>query len=253
MLLRRSDFALSPQDVFEIVLYHSFTWTPKTILLERNSISDYAQRSMSSNLSISELYHENSKLYSQILPELAATRVSVEELRRTFVERRVTNAKRTPIETAEVNRLLWYQTVKRAAETIDPSIFYSIDLRVVAEGSLIVVEPYSGSFQLVRNLSADDQTRLWNAVCLIRGGTKNARCDLIFLIGSFARNELIFGSRGYRRVLVEAGRLVEAILSSAKRLGVMAETVIEFADHEIDKVVEADGIESGTVAIIELG
>ena len=75
---------------------------------------------------------------------------------------------------------------------------------------------------------------------------------MLLVLGSFARNDILFGPRGYRRTLVEAGRMAEEVVANADRSGISRRVIYEFIDRELDSVMEADGVEQGTLIVIEL-
>src|SRR2546422_7532087 len=75
----------------------------------------------------------------------------------------------------------------------------------------------------------------------------------ILILGSFARNDVLLGPRGYRRTLLETGRLVQEIVHQAKRLGLTVRPLYEFTDRDVDTVMEADGIEQSTLMAFEFG
>src|SRR5438034_3819165 len=95
---RRSDTPLDAQALFAALCQFQLDWPGKTVRLERNSLLDHQQRPVSPNVSVAELYHENSKLYPNMLGELAAARVKVKELRQAFIRRRAAVATRQPPE-----------------------------------------------------------------------------------------------------------------------------------------------------------
>ena len=76
---------------------------------------------------------------------------------------------------------------------------------------------------------------------------------MLFLIGCFARNDVLFGARGYRRTVLEAGQVTAGLLAEAERLGLDTVPIFEFTDRDLDAVMEADGIEEGALVAIAIG
>jgi hypothetical protein len=74
----------------------------------------------------------------------------------------------------------------------------------------------------------------------------------LFVVGRFGCNEVLLGARGYRRTLVEAGRVLEQVLMQARQFGLRATSSFEFFDRVLDEVIEADGTEEGIVAVVHL-
>jgi hypothetical protein len=104
----------------------------------------------------------------------------------------------------------------------------------------------------VKRITGDEAAHLTNAARLLEKSDAPPE-PLLFLIGNFARNDLLFGVRGYRRTLIEAGRVLEAALRMATQSGLAAQPRLEFADRTLDLILEAEGVEEGVVAVIEVG
>ena len=81
---RRTQLTITPQRLFNEALNTPLQWPWKTVRLERNSLQDYRQRPSTAHFSVAELYHENSKLFPQMLPELAVACVEGDEFRHEF-------------------------------------------------------------------------------------------------------------------------------------------------------------------------
>ena len=46
--------------------------------------------------------------------------------------------------------------------------------------------------------------------------------------------------------------MAEAVVANADRSGISRRVIYEFIDRELDSVMEADGVEQGTLIVIEL-
>src|SRR5207244_1925091 len=79
---------IDPGQFMSKVLNMPLDWPWKRVELGHLSHHRYRQRPLSRNVAIAELYHENSKLYAERLPELAAGLIDPEALRSEFVRRR---------------------------------------------------------------------------------------------------------------------------------------------------------------------
>ena len=230
-LRRRINRSLDAQSFFEAALYARLPWPGKTTRLERDSIRDLTGRAASAQTAVAELYHENSKLFRARLPELAASDLDVSVVRREFVRRRATTLASLPSHRPEhlVSELL-----ASVARDVEPELFL---------GDVLVE---------YKRLGADDREDL-RAALEPFGGTERAGGPLLFIVASFARNELLFGARGYRRTLLEAGQLANELLMLAERAGMTAGLLFDFDDWKVDAALEADGVEEGTLAVVELG
>jgi hypothetical protein len=248
---RRTRERLSTQKMFDEVVFSSIDWPWKTVRLERDTLQDYCQRPASAIISVAELYHENSKLFPQRVPELAVTRVESDKVRRQFLQRRSSTAADAPAVNLapECRRML-----SAVTQQIPTDLFYAIELRLAAGDMLLFHEPISDKLQLLKRISADEQTRLRNALRLLApSGEREHTGPVLLVVGNFARNDLLFGSRGYRRTLIDAGRVTEGVLGIARQAGRAARVKTEFTDRDVDVLVEADGVEEGVVIAIELG
>jgi len=247
---RRARDRLTTHKVFDEVVFSSLDWPWKTVRLEHDTLQDYSQRSSSAIISLAELYHENSKLFTQKLPDLAATRIDSDQLRRGFLERRssaVVNVPEVNV-TVECRKMLSAIVHASSAE-----LFYAIELRLATENMLLFHEPVSDKLQLLKRISADERIRVRNALRLLAPHDEREHTGpVLFVVGNFARNDLLFGSRGYRRTLIDAGRVTQGVLAIARQVGLAARLRTEFADRDLDLVVEADGVEEGVVIAIEL-
>jgi hypothetical protein len=253
MIKRRTETPLRPQQLFDEVLFSPLYWPGKTVSLERNSVLNYCHRSTSAHISVAELYHENSKLFPQMLSEFTVSFTQADEFRREFLRRRAVVARASGTLGLELDRC-WYELLNGVAGTAELDLFYAVELRLVADGLLVVYEPISDTLQVVKQFSASDLDMLRHALRLM--DSSEAPLDsgpLLLILGSFARNDVLLGSRGYRRTLLEVGRLAQEIVHQAERLGLVARPLYEFIDHDVDAVMEADGIEQSTLMAFEFG
>lgn len=250
---RRTDTPISAQKLFEEAFYTPLYWPWKMVRLERKSLSDYQQRSMSANISVAELYHENSKLFPQMLSELTASLLQVDEFRREFARRRAFAIQASSASDLDLGQP-WRKLLTTIARTTEPELFYAVEVRIAAGGQLAIHEPVSDTLQVVKQFSVGDLSVLRRALRLmVAPEAPPHNGPLLFIVCSFARNDLLFGPRGYRRSLLEAGRVMQEVLRQARRLDLAARPLYEFTDRDLDAVLEVDGIEEGTLIAIELG
>jgi hypothetical protein len=242
---------LDTRKVFETICYSALHWPGKTTSLAPSSLEAYLQRPGLGSISIAELYHENSKLHPAVAASLLATRTDGNKFRHeTLVKAAAGRAvnRHAPISVPE--RL---EAVLRAAQAdCGPDLFYAVELRVLIDHSLFLWEPLGVSFTVLKQLAKDDLATLHAALEVMGSRTGRQADPLLIVLGWFARNELLLGARGYRRTLLEVGRAVQALVSGAGTQGIRAEILTEFTDIDLDAVVEADGVEQGTVAVIAL-
>jgi hypothetical protein len=240
---------LDARRLFDRVNYSSLDWPLKTIRLEPDTVEECNQRIASPRVSVAELYHENSKLFEGVLDRLAATHVDPDEVRREFLERRRSSVAATAPYSFGDPRVIGLLTAVRDACPIE--LFYAIDLRVCEAGRLCWHEPMSDACFLIKELTEERHLRFRSAVVPRR--PRDARDGVaVVLVGNLARNDLLYGARGYRRTLLEAGRIAETVVRQASLHGAASGVWFEFVDRQVDACLECDGVEEAALAIIEV-
>lgn len=244
---------MTPEQIFDHLLYAPLPWPGKTVRLQRNSLLDFMHRPVLAQPSSAELYHENSKLFGELVSELAAARVDGDSLRMEFVRRRAAAIARSRPREPDVAPVTRRLLGGLSAEA-DPRLFYAVELYLVAHGAVAFHEPLGDALHIVKELTPDEVRQVGGALRLLptEETTTSPGGDVLFAVGSFARNNVLLGARGYRRTLVEAGRVAEVVARVARELGLAARLVQEFADSELDLALEADGTEVGTLIAFEL-
>jgi SagB-type dehydrogenase family enzyme len=243
---RKSDFDNSVEEVLREAADPHLLWPSKTLHFEKSSSVEVRERLTSSKLSIAELYHENSKLFPEIASQLAAANLDVGQFRRA--------AKVTPRKTAGglqhsgLTQLLSWVTAR-----IDTELYYAVEVRLIADSGLFVYDPEGHSCSQIKSISTADIENLRCAVNVINPlMSEGLDANWIFIVGRFARNALLFGDRGYRRTLLEAGAVLEEILQGARQLSLKALSTSEFDDRDVDAIIEVDGVEEGTLVAVRL-
>jgi hypothetical protein len=251
MAVRRNRIRYTADQLLNAVLFGSLAWPGRTVRLERDSLLDYRNRPISGHVPVAELYHENSKLSPALLPTLALSAVDPGELRREFLRRRGALARlATGDQLGGMER--WSEVLGPVAER-SLEQFYAIELRVADGGAVAAYEPAGNAFRLVKNLDDREREQLDTAVSLVDTGEGVPHpAPLLLVLACFPRNEIIFGQRGYRRTLLEAGQVTQQVVSSAAERGRTARIHYEFVDRDVDRIMEVDGIEYSTVIAIAI-
>lgn len=241
---------MSTREVFEAISYSRLNWPGKTTPLGRDTLEDYLQRPGSASVSIAELYHENSKLHRSNAATLLAARTDADQFRHETLQR-AASARRVSNRPSVVSIPEKLAAVLRAAKLATGlELFYAVELRLLLTDWLLLWDPSDEAFTVLKQLSEDDLAMLDAALDVIGARSGRQAGSLLFILGWFARNDLLLGARGYRRTLLDAGRALQALASEANALSLGTEVLTEFTDVDIDRVVEADGVEEGTVAVI---
>jgi hypothetical protein len=249
---RRSEKRIGLESFIAELVRPSVDWSEKRLRLERQSLHDYQQRSISANISIAELYHENSKLFPEMVPRLTGVHMESTDFRLAIVRRRA-----MPSQSGDDKDFIlhqaWRDLITAVVRTTDLELFFAVELRVIANDDLAVYEPVSDEFRAIKRLSSSDQSHLRRALA-ISGTRKALQHDaILFVVGRFAWNDVLFGPRGYRRTLLEAGQVIGAIVRESSRRHLSTHLNYEFTDRDVDGVIEADGTEEGAILAIECG
>lgn len=246
-MMRSGHGQMDPTDILRDAVFSPLDWPWKTMRLERDSLYEYRQRAMSAQISVAELYHENAKLCSEVMRGLVVSRVDADNFRREFVRRRSVAVQAAGVLSLDLDEQ-WRGVLSGIAKASRQELFYAVEVRLVVDEILAIHEPVWDTLFVVRKLPADDLRLLRQGLQLMdTTGATSYDGLLVFILGCFARNDLLMGPRGYRRTLVEAGQVAQLVLSEAGRQGLAVWPLYEFSDREVDRALEADGTEEGTL------
>lgn len=250
-LRRRSDKRLTAQDVFAEVVHMPMQLPGATVRLDSDSLADQRQRPATGEINAGELYHENSKLFPAIAGSIRASRVDAAGLRRDFVSRRAMLA-RGP-EPAWPPSPLQDLLVATVAATGLP-LFYALQLRVAHAGAVGLYEPLSGTFEVTRRLEDADWNRIVTALSVVDArAIAPPPLATVFVSASLARNEILYGRRGYRRTLIEVGQLVQQLVAACAAGQLPCVVSLEFTDRSLNDLLDLDGVEESVFAVLEIG
>ncbi|MBL7500336.1 hypothetical protein I6A84_40805 [Frankia sp. CNm7] len=76
--------------------------------------------------------------------------------------------------------------------------------------------------------------------------------QVLVLVGVPWRTMLGGGPRGYRRMLMDAGVLLDVVLGLAQQADLRPRPVLDFYDDEIDTLLHCDGLERSALALVPL-
>ncbi len=155
MRRRHSEIVDPWQFVFD-VFHMPLDWPWKRASLARRSDRDYRQRSLSSNPSIAELYHENSKLYEERLHELAAISVvDATELSSEFVRRRAMALPGDHPRSLELDHA--HRSILASFVSSESHLSYEIELRLLSGAELAIHEPITDTLRVIKQLSSEER------------------------------------------------------------------------------------------------
>jgi hypothetical protein len=238
-------------ELLNLVISAPLPWPGRTIRLDRDSLFDYAGRPASPQTSVAELYHENSKLSRELLPQLTVTAANFQEFREEYLRRRAVVA-RTLGADDWPGADFWSNALSLMFED-GSDLCYAIDLRLVVAEFVVAYEPAAGVFQRIKDLDAVERRELTAALGLIDPVAPASDTQaFMLLVACFPRNEIFFGQHGYRRTLIEAGQIAEKLRERAARAGRTCLVHSEFSNRDVDLIMEVDGIEQSVVVALEL-
>lgn len=132
----------------------------------------------------------------------------------------------------------------------DSGVLYASDIVVVWQGHTWLLPASSDRLVRMRRLSEEQLNRLHAAV----PNDKRAAFDEAMAIVSVTtvpwRIEIMQGPRGYRVALQQSGLLLAATMQILSRAGGAPIVATEFADVPVDDVLDQDGVERFTTALI---
>lgn len=250
-LRRRSDKRMSVQEVFAEVVHMPMQLPGATVRLESDSVADQRQRPATGEINAGELYHANSKLFPAIASGIRASRVDAVSMRRDFVTKRGSLA-RGPAPDWQPSRL--QRILAAAVASLGLPVFYAVQLRIAHAGAIGLYEPVSGTFEMTRRLDEADWNRIDAALSVVNARVIAPAADAtIFVSASMARNEILYGRRGYRRTLIEVGQVVQQFVNASAAEQASCSVSLEFTDRGIDELLDLDGVEESVFAVLEIG
>ena len=148
----------------------------------------------------------------------------------------------------------WSGLLAAVAHGLPAELFYALELRVLVAENLGEFDPVLDQVRIVKRLHQSDLDGLQQWLHPFGPHVPDSiNGPLLVIVGSFARNEILLGPRGYRRTLLEAGQVAQVAVHAADRLDLRLRAVYEFIDRDLDRLMEADGVEQGTVLVLEMG
>jgi hypothetical protein len=247
------DPARQAGEVLHRLVYGAVDWPGKTIRLDADSLDRYQQRPLSGTVSISELYHENSKL----IPERAGERLGQGVDARPFKLSVIRAASEVAAGSAPAGVIPIPEELSavlgRYPASLPEELRYAVEVRPLVGNRVTVHEPSTNQCRVLRVLSGAQLASINSGVYAGQPKAQAGLPTLVFVIGLFARNAILYGERGYRSTLLESGATVQAIAAAAASLDTQAHVITEFEDHSVDSILDLDGTEAGTLAVVCLG
>lgn len=76
---------------------------------------------------------------------------------------------------------------------------------------------------------------------------------IVFITAIFERNQIKYGERGYRHILIEAGHLGQNIYLVSTALGLGCCEISGYSDYLVDELLDIDGLNESTINAFVIG
>jgi hypothetical protein len=247
MIGRRGLHVWTADEIIKTYLDAPVELPSKTIRLRRNSILDQKQRQYSADISPAELYHENSKYFPGIEREVLCYDVDIAAVCGEIARKRMLAISRANCRPLELPAA-WQNLLNLVGNVAGIECYFSSEVRIIYDGNVGVFNPLDQSVGIYRGGDSIEFEQLLPGAGVTHGvfGLN----PMALIVGNFARSEVLFGRRGYRQALLQAGQLSEQFLRTAHNSGVQLKRYFEFMDREADRIVGCDGIEESVLSIL---
>lgn len=233
---------------------------PSSVELHRTPTTDYLSRFLSATPHIAELFHCNSRIAAcsdaNTVLDRKALGVAHDWFydtafkpdddvydREAAVQAGVLGAGEE-ISAPAVAALRWI------ASDDAPEICYALDLLVIDDSRVWRVLAGAPETWLERTLSSDESRALVTALPELDLDLDRGLPPLIFVAGAPWRYMMLQGPRGYRRTLIDAGRLIGALVDHGRLGGSAVSVSVDFVDIEVDRLLRLDGVERSVLAVV---
>jgi hypothetical protein len=239
----------------------SLVISPNTVDLSRDPRTVYINRSQAWPSHVAELFIENSKItrcdaYNAALDNstVAHTRKCCRDWAYRLVDGDGESKLHEPcagapilIEQVAGESRDFIFTLLRDQQAVD--LLYALDLFLIERNATYRLAAGSAWAWLDKRLSEEKWSRLLSAV---RGVSNELTLNITELLAVAVapwRYMAFQGPRGYRRALVDLGRLISRFYDLAKGSGLVMTSTVDFLDREIDELLELDGVERSIHAL----
>lgn len=230
--------------------------SPNTVELTRSVESDYFLRFSSHGKNVAETFHLNSKMIPGSPLQLPWNREPLDEAREWFFTSSYDltlkdivpeHADKVCATHESFGPVLGGLTAQLAGDEELSRLLHGLDVFVVRKQVVYRVVPRRDYLWLERHLDEELNARLQSAFLPESGVGDIAGQTVIAIVGTFWRFMKFYGVRGYRLVLMDAGRLVHEIES---RVPCVRHEV--FYDDRVDNVLLLDGVEQSVLVLFTL-
>lgn len=235
--------------------------SPNVTDLERNPVNDYLTRLSARAPHVAELFQENTKISPHSTVNAPLQRPLLDATRAWYVstsyrpvpgdfDRRTAVPMHVLMPVSQLGPEL--EGLLTDLADADPDLLYSLDFWLLLDREVFRLPPRSPDLWLERRLEAGELERLRAAVLGVGGDDVRSAQALLFVVPVPWRYMIFQGPRGYRRSLVDVGRVLAWMDRTAVTRGISATWTIDFHDATVDEALWLDGVERSVGAIVLL-
>lgn len=235
--------------------------SPNVVELRRTPTTDYVFRFTQTTPHVAELFHENSRITPHADANTIMDPDALIGARKWFYgtaykprEEVFDEARAREVGLLSDARDLVPVAGAGFARVLEPDVAelaFGLDLLVLARGRIHRLVLDSGLLWLERHYEERELAAI--GACLPQlDDDPCATGVLVFVVGAAWRYMALQGPRGYRRTLIESGRLMQAIEDAGARDGSGVDIQIDFYDARLDRLLKLDGVERATLAVAHL-
>lgn len=247
----------------QLGVYESTLRLEETLIPSLNSVdirrtveTDYYHRFSNKHPNVAELYHINSKITASATTGLPLSRAELAEARDWFYDSAYDlgeddlhqpDAHHVCLRTSQIGGRAGALLAALARDPGLVELLHGLDVFVLHQSRLLRVIPTRDFLWIERELNEPMRALLRSAFL---PGTEVAAITaqpLFFVVGCFWRYMKFCGVRGYRMVLMDAGRLLAEL---ERRVSV--QLFEHFYDNRLDEFLLLDGVERSVLSVLAL-
>jgi hypothetical protein len=235
--------------------------SPNVVELRRTPTSDYVFRFAETTPHVAELYHENSRITPHGEANAVMDPDALIGVRKWFYG--TAYLPRDDVFDEEKAREIGLLAdardlvpragapIARLLEPDVPELAFGLDLLLLVEERIYRLVPGRDALWLERRYPERDLEAIGD--CLPELDEEDGRPGaLLFVVGAAWRYMALQGPRGYRRTLLEAGRLLQVLETAAGNDGGDLRVSLDFYDARLDRLLRLDGVERAVLAAVAM-
>lgn len=231
-----------------------------SIELQRYSIVDFLNRYNSPYPNIAELFHQNTRLNEYTKQTIVTDEKTIDEVKKWYL---TTNCKikEEDIEKEKGKEIL--KEVETLPNNLDKlfinfssndnresELLYSSNLFLLWEQKIYKIVPLSKSMLLMLKFTPEDINLLKESIIIEDTSILKNTENFLFVVGVPWRNMIFYSSRGYRKMLIDTGKLVYYLERQAEKNNLRLSLYENFYDTQINRLLNLDGVENIVTVII---